>query len=196
MATRKHLPEEMKRDIVVICDIETTGFKPKINHIVEIGIAGLHLPTGRIVPLFDSVCQEPGFDPDQPYWIYSNSDLTPDTLRNAPMLEELFDEVQWALEQGKAVTAYNKQFDFRFLRDRSFEIKTEWPCPMHVATPICRIPGKYGRWRWPNVEEAWEFFFPDVPYKEKHRGYDDAYHEAQIIYKLYQQNHIKDSDGK
>jgi DNA polymerase-3 subunit epsilon len=34
--------------------------------------------------------------------------------------------------------------------------------------------------KWPKVEEAWEYFFPDTKYIEAHRALDDAQHEALI----------------
>jgi DNA polymerase-3 subunit epsilon len=39
--------------------------------------------------------------------------------------------------------------------------------------------------KWPKVEEAWEYFFPDIKYIEAHRALDDAQHEALIAHELY-----------
>jgi len=47
------------------------------------------------------------------------------------------------------------------------------------------IEPSYRTPKWPKVEEAWEFFFSDVEYKEKHRALDDARHEALIAYELF-----------
>ena len=55
--------------------------------------------------------------------------------------------------------------------------------------PRCRC--KNGYLKNPNVEEAFKFFFPDIQYSEKHRGLDDAKHEAMIVYKLYQMGVFK-----
>ena len=62
---------------------------------------------------------------------------------------------------------------------------------MLLSTDICKIPGRYGKNKWPSVEEAFAFFFPDEEYSEKHRGLDDAKHEAKIVYRLYQDGVFK-----
>ncbi|KKN07780.1 hypothetical protein LCGC14_1063450 [marine sediment metagenome] len=66
----------------------------------------------------------------------------------------------------------------------------ELPCPMVIATDILKIslPKSPKLYKWPNVEETWNYLFPDKKYIEKHRGYDDAVHEALIIFELYKMN--------
>ena len=55
---------------------------------------------------------------------------------------------------------------------------------MLICTDVCKIQGKYGKYKWPKVEEAWQHLFPEVDYVEKHRGADDAFHEAKIVHEL------------
>jgi DNA polymerase-3 subunit epsilon len=69
---------------------------------------------------------------------------------------------------------------------------------MLLSTNICKIPhkkGKNGKRRkgnkWPSVMEAYKFFFPDNEYIEKHRGADDAFYEADIVFKLYKMGIFK-----
>jgi len=172
---------------IAVIDIETTHFFPK-GFIVEVGIASLDTETGNVEKVFDSVCREPGMTAkDREAWIFSNSDLTIEMVREAPLLEDLKADIQKVIDDHDAITAYNKKFDFTFLRDRNFEIKTEWNCPMLAATPVCKMPNKngYSGYKWPSVEQAWEFFFSNEPYIELHRGCDDAMHEAKIIYELF-----------
>jgi DNA polymerase III subunit epsilon len=170
-----------------IVDIETTNFLNAGGNIVEIGIASLDTETGEVEKCFGSLCLEEGFSKkDENAWIFSNSDLTLEEVESAPSLESIREDVQNAIDSFDAVTAFNKRFDFDFLRSRGFKIEKEWPCPMLKATPICKCVS-VGRssYKWPKVEEAWEFFFPDEPYIEAHRGLDDAMHEAKIVKKLY-----------
>lgn len=170
-----------------IIDIETTGFLNKGGKIVEIGIATLDTETGVVTEAFHSICKEAGMTvKDRDAWIFKNSDLTVELVRNAPDLMSIKNDIQEVILQHDAVTAYNKAFDFDFLRSRQFEIRKEWPCPMLAATPLCKCePFKRGSYKWPKVEEAWMFFFPDQPYTELHRGLDDAMHEAKIVYALF-----------
>lgn len=169
------------------CRYRNNWVFPK-GHIVEIGLASLETKTGEVKKVFESVCHEDGMTAkDRNAWIFKNSNLTVDAVRKSPMLNDLKPEIQKAFNSFDAVTAYNKSFDFTFLRDRGFEIESEWPCPMKVATNVCKLPGKRrggASYKWPKVQEAWDFFFPNEPYVEAHRGCDDAIHEALIVYEL------------
>lgn len=176
---------------IAIADIETTDFFDRGGFIVEVGIASLDTDTGEIKGVLSSVCREPGMTAkDRNAWIFNHSDLTVDEVRHAPEFITIKAEIQRQFDKCHAVTAYNKAFDFKFLKDRGVLIHNEWPCPMRVSTPVCKIPktGRgafYGGYKWPNVEEAWKHFFPEEPYIEAHRGLDDAMHEARIVYELH-----------
>lgn len=111
-------------------------------------------------------------------------------MKNSPLLESYQEELQ-RIFSTYPITAYNKAFDLGFLKARGFSFPREGPCPMIVSTPILKISKRYGRYgrndyKWPTVEEAWEFFYPEHAYWEAHRAYDDAMHEAKIVYALYE----------
>lgn len=182
----------MENKLLVI-DIETTGFLQQGGSIVEIGIVELDITTGDIIILFDSVCREKILTAkhrQEPFgWIFKNSDLTVEEVRNAPAFETVAQEIQQIIDRYPlGVTAYNRQFDIDFLKSRNIQFKKLQPCPMLVATDVCKLPNKskYKGYKWPKVEEAWQHLFPKRPYIEQHRGADDALHEAQILYRLYQ----------
>lgn len=177
---------------IAVVDIETTGFLKQGGSIVEIGIVELDLQTGDIKIIYDSLCREKiltAKHKEEPFgWIFKNSDLTPEQVRAAPPFEQVKEEVQQILDRYPiGATAFNKRFDFDFLKNRGLNIK-ELPCPMILSTNICKLPNQngYSSYKWPKVEEAFQHFFPDFEYTEKHRGADDAYHEAMIVHKLYE----------
>ncbi len=174
---------------IFILDIETTGFLNQGGSIVEIGIVDLDLDTGEVTEVFESLLREKiltGKHREKPFgWIFENSDLTVEAVRNAPAASEVLPKVQEILNNYPlGGTAYNNKFDFGFLRNRNLKIKG-LPCPMLLSTDICKLPGRYGSYKWPTAEEAFNYFYPDIEYKEKHRGLDDAKHEAMIVYALY-----------
>lgn len=182
---------------ILVIDIETTGFLNQGGSIVEIGIVQLDLSNGQITTVYDSLLKEDIFSEKHllpPFgWIFENSDLTAADLNNAPDAKDVLEEVQSILsEYPLGCTAYNKRFDFGFLCDRGLEIK-ELPCPMILSTEICRLPKRngYAGYKWPSVQEAFEYFFPDVEYTERHRGADDAHHEAMIVYELFKRGAFK-----
>ncbi len=175
---------------ILILDIETTNFIQRGGKIVEIGIVELDLDNGEIKLLFDEVCHEKGITLKevQDSWIVKNSDLTADAIRKSKSLTELQLDIQKILDNYPlGATAYNNSFDFGFMCDRGFTFPKKLPCPMKLSTDLCKIANtyRYGAYKWPKVQEAYDFFFGKTNYIEKHRGADDAVHEAEIVYELY-----------
>ena len=176
---------------IIIVDIETSGFQPQGGLIVEVGMVSLNLDTGRISDEFNEIVQENGFGEKHtrdPYgWIFKNSDLRYEDVLNADNLLKVHSKIQTVFDRYPyGATAFNKQFDFGFLKSRGLKIK-ELPCIMLSAAPVVGLPPNPGYFdpKWPKVQEAWDFFFPGSGYIEKHRALDDARHEAMIAYELY-----------
>lgn len=166
---------------IAVIDLETTGFLPK-GLIVEVGITELDLETGETKLIYNELVKEEGFNESHKNsWIFQNTDLKfEDVLKANPLDKET---IQNILNQYKT-SAFNKKFDFAFLRARDFEIN-ELPCIMYSASNTVGAKNKNGGKKAPNVQEAWDYFFPDSDYKELHRGGDDSVHEAMIAYELY-----------
>ena len=133
---------------IAIVDIETSGFQPQGGLIVEIGIVGLNLETGVVTDEFDSIVKEDGFNEKHskhPYgWVFQNSDLRYDDVLSANNLTDVLPEVQNVLNKySLGATAYNKAFDFGFLRSRGLQIK-ELDCIMLSATDVVNLPPNPG----------------------------------------------------
>jgi len=181
----------MENKIAVI-DIETTGFLNDGGTIVEVAIVELNLDNCETKVLLDYVVHESNITLDKikDSWIIKNSDLTIERVRYSINLKYIINIINKIVEQYP-ITAFNRQFDIGFLKDRGVIFKDLYPCPMLELTPIIKLPFKSiktngsNNYKWPNVEEAYRFFFPNEEYKEKHRACDDALHEAKIIYELH-----------
>ncbi|MGV0828327.1 3'-5' exonuclease [Empedobacter brevis] len=172
---------------ILILDIETTGFLQAGGKIVEVGIVELDLSNGEKKIVFDEVCHEKGITLQEVEnsWIVKNSTLTVDMIRYSLPLHAIAPIIQKIINDYPAgATAFNNTFDFGFLEDRGFTFPKKLPCPMKLSTNICKIPSSRG-YKWPKVEEAHKFFFGDIGYVEQHRGADDAFYEADIVYELY-----------
>src|SRR6056297_1954030 len=108
---------------IAVLDLETTGTKPYLGTIVEVGICMLDLKTGFTTPLLDTLVKEPQFENRfegeslNESWIFQNTDLTPDMVRIAPTWKSIKRKSQKILNKFP-VTAYNTAFDFGFLRSR------------------------------------------------------------------------------
>ncbi|MCP4761402.1 MAG: 3'-5' exonuclease [archaeon] len=191
------LDNYMDDNLVVVVDIETTGFSPENSCIIEIGICTLNLDNGETQFLFDKLIKEPNFsEKHRNEWIFNNSDMNFDEIMAANPLEDYKIKLQKIFDKYPA-TAYNKRFDFNFLIHRGFKIR-ELPCPMIAATNIIKLlPYKPNtQYKWPSVEESWHFYFPNKNYIEKHRGYDDAIHEAKIVYEMYKRKEWMPTEEK
>lgn len=177
------------KDKILVLDIETVGgFTPRDGFIVEIGIVELNIKTGKVKVLFDSVCRESGMTAKhRKSWIFENSDLTVQEVRDAKMFDEIKPQIQKIISKYKnGCTAYNHAFDFGHLKHRGIEFPKILDCPMKVLTPIMKLPKKKGfGHKWPSVTESVNYLFPDnKKYVEAHRGCSDAVDEAEIVYEL------------
>ena len=173
---------------ILIIDIESTGFLKAKGKIVEVGIVELNLKTGEKKILFDSVVHERPITKKEieKSWIIKNSSLTLDDVKFSPQLKDKKEEIQGIVNKYPlGATAYNNDFDFNFLEDRGIVFPCKLPCPMKLSRTICNAKNKNGNIKNPNVQEAYDFFFPKNNYIEKHRGADDAFHEADIVHELY-----------
>jgi DNA polymerase III subunit epsilon len=176
---------------ISVVDIETSGFQYQGGLIVEIGIVSLDLQTGNVSNQLSEIVKENGFGEkhtrDPHGWIFKNSDLQYEDVLRASNLLKIIPQIQAVFDKYPyGATAFNKQFDFGFLKSRGLRIK-ELPCIMLSASPVVNLPPNpgYRDPKWPKVQDAWDFFFPNSGYIETHRALDDARHEALIAYELY-----------
>jgi len=169
---------------IAVLDIETTGLYTSTDAIVEIGITLVDTKTNEIKTIFDKVILDPVFNKfkHKKAWIFENSDLKmSDVLKGTP-LEETREELQTIFDTYP-ITAHNKPFDLRFLRDRDFVIN-DIKCLMRSCQQYKLVINHKGSAKAPSVEEAYQVLFPNEHYIEKHRGGDDSIHEAKILLKL------------
>lgn len=187
----------MNDNLILIIDIETTGFLNTGGKICEIGMVSLCKYSGMINVVYDKVIN-PFISDDElsKSWIVSNGYMTLEEINNGVKFEDIKDEIQEIINSyPSGSTAYNNIFDFGFLESYGISIPNKLFCPMRVATNICRIVGKNGNFKFPKAEEAYNHFFPDSNYIEKHRGLDDAYHEARIVSEILKIKREFDREG-
>jgi DNA polymerase-3 subunit epsilon len=173
---------------ILIVDIETTGFLPT-GKICEIGIVELCLETEQKKVLFDKVIN-PNLDAEilAKSWIVENGYMTIPEILDGANFETVKDEIQSIIDNYEnGITAFNRSFDIDFLKSYGIEFKKLLPCPMLKSTNICKLPNRngYSNFKWPKAEEAYKHFYPESDYVEKHRGADDAFHEADIVLALH-----------
>jgi DNA polymerase III epsilon subunit-like protein len=169
---------------ILVIDIETTGFSPAADAIIEIGIVLVNTDTKKITTLFNKVVKDKNFDiyKHKNSWIFSNSKLTPAKILKAKPLSSYFNEIQSIFDKYP-VTAFNKDFDMRFMRSRGFVCK-DIKCLMITSMEYVHLKDIRGAKKKPTMQEAYNFFFPKEKYVERHRGLHDAKCEAKILLKM------------
>ncbi len=150
---------------ILVCDVESTGLvgTNKGDLIVSIGISEVDLINHTVTPYFDEII---GYDTNKwpqmktDSWIFENSPLgVPDVLEaydRGATLENIATKFNNAIE-NRWIAFYNREFDYnKFLKYSPFNIdkKRVLPCLMLCATDPCAIPGYYGVYKWPRLEEA------------------------------------------
>lgn len=180
----------MIEDSVIIIDVETTGFSYSKDHIIEIGMVELNIVTGKKILLYSEfVAPELDLDELQTTWILSQGHINILDIVFAKSLEDQRQQIQGLLNLYPiGCTAYNNTFDFGFMEAKGFELPKKLGCPMRLSVDICKkqaVRKDAGKYKYPSAEEAYNHFFPGSNHKTAHRGGDDAWHEADIVYELY-----------
>lgn len=168
---------------ILVVDIETTGFYPS-DAIVEIGITLVDTETKKVKLVFDEVIkEEKKFKKwrHENTWIFQNTTLTVEDVDKAKSLEYYRPKLQKLFDTYK-MTAYNKSFDLRFLRNAGFKID-DVKCLMKGATEYSKLKDVKGRVKKPSVEEIYNQFFRTKKnvYYEQHRAGADSLDEAKIL---------------
>ena len=180
---------------VFVLDTETTGLcgYPR-DRVVDIAICKVNFDTAKIEEVYSSVVGHDvdKWDIDQKNaWIFQNTDLKLEDVKNAPPLEEIASDVQDILK-GNVVTSYNVGFDFRkFLNYNPWKLGLHshiGPCIMLAATDICKIPGYGEDYKWPKLQEAYDLITVDDPVgikgRQTHRALSDAVMASWILLEL------------
>lgn len=70
------------------------------------------------------------------------------------------------------------------IRERGF-------CTMHAMTPICKLPGRYGDYKWPSLQEAYQHAFGEM-----FDGAHDAMADVRACARLYRWIKERDAEDK
>lgn len=169
-------------------DTETTGiynFKaphtdPSQPHIVQLA-AMLLDRTGDVRGSINFVVQPPIPIPEAASNVHGITDAVAKEY-GVPLTEAL--NTFWILqERAELLVAHNVNFDRKVLRTafhragfanfrEAFEKRPTF-CTMEATTPILKLPGYRGRFKWPRLEEAYRHFF-DEPLEGAHDAMIDV----------------------
>jgi len=111
-----------------VLDVETTGLTPYYHGIIEIGI--VKVKGLKIIDKYQTLIN-PGRQ--IPYYITEFTGITNDDIFNAPMFEEVVDEISNFIS-GSIITAHNLSFDRSFINKEFLLVGKEKPTNPQLCT--------------------------------------------------------------
>ncbi len=157
----------------VVFDIETTGFSPENNSIIEIG--AVKVVNGEVVDKF-STFVNPG-EPI-PYRITQLTTITDKMVEDAPYISEVLPKFLDFIGDN-ALVAHNARFDTGFIKQKASDlgIETDFTFLDTMEMAMALLP-ELGRFQLQQVAKALK-----VPLETHHRAVDDAGCTAGIFIK-------------
>ncbi len=178
-------------------DTETTGFAnfgkpahdPSQPHLVQLG--ALLMDEGRAeLGEINSLVKPDGWTvPEQASNVHGFT--TEQCEREGVPLESVLKPFIELAEQATFLIAHNSDFDelvmgaaFHRAKLSAHVMNKRIICTMKPATNVCKLPGKFrGRYKWPKLEEAHQFFFGST-FEGAHDAMADVRACAKVFFEL------------
>lgn len=158
----------------VVFDIETTGFSPTANRIIEIG--AVKVVEGKIVDRFSTFVNP---KVPIPFKIETLTHINDAMVEDAPEISEILPQFCQFIE-GCVLVAHNAQFDISFIEKNCerLELAFDYTSVDTVGLARYLLPG-ISKYRLNNVAKVL-----NIPLENHHRAVDDAECTAQIFVKF------------
>jgi DNA polymerase III epsilon subunit-like protein len=171
--------------IEVFFDTETTGFPNKqhpYGHISQpwvIQFAMIVRKDGKVLKEEEHLVNIPV---DVPENITQITGLTKEDLQDGETSEFIYSLFYNTIKTADKVIGHNISFDLELMRIMSHRVQKEkrgrltptYICTMKSAVPICKIPGKYKGYKWPNLTEAYKIIVDDKGFEKAHTALADV----------------------
>ena len=169
-------------DDYVVFDIETTGFSPLYNKIIEIG--AVKVSKGEIVDKFSTFV-----NPEEPipYRIEQLTSINDGMVIDAPVIDKILPEFLKFCE-GAVMVAHNADFDMSFIisEGKKLGIERDYTIVDTVALARMLLP-HISKYKLDNVAKAL-----NVSLENHHRAVDDAGCTAEIFVKFIEMLKVRD----
>ena len=171
----------------VVFDLETTGFSPKKNRIIEIG--AVKVRGGAITERFSTFVNP---QIPIPFDIEELTGIRDDMVIDAPLISEILPEFM-EFCKGCVMVAHNAEFDMSFIQKNCEDLHL--PCDFTVADTVAMarfLLPQLNRYKLDTVAKA-----VGVSLENHHRAVDDAACTAEIFVKfieMFESRHITTLD--
>jgi DNA polymerase III epsilon subunit-like protein len=184
--------------MILLYDVETSGLPAKGNYdnphhpqtprLVELG-ALLYTDEGKLYGKLELIVKPDGFEIPK-----AASDVHGITTERAlsegvPLVEAMsrFDKM---VDLCHTVVAHNLSYDYLIYRGECIKLGLEdklkdktHACTKELMTDVCKIPGNYGKYKWPTLQEAHVHLF-NYEFSGAHGAMADIQACAKVFFKL------------
>ena len=169
-------------DNYVVFDIETTGFSPKVNKIIEIG--AVKVEHGKITDKFSTFVNP---QVPIPFRIEELTSINDSMVENAPTIDVILPQfIDFC--QGCIMVAHNADFDMSFIFKNCEDLGIEFAPSIVDTVALARILlPNLNRFKLDTVAKAL-----GVSLENHHRAVDDAGCTAEIFVKFVEMLHQRD----
>ncbi|MCD8231696.1 MAG: PolC-type DNA polymerase III [Clostridiales bacterium] len=169
----------------VVFDLETTGFSPEKNKIIEIG--AVKVEDGKITERFSTFVNP---QTPIPYDIEKLTDINDEMVLDAPLIDQALPEFM-EFSKDAVMVAHNADFDMSFIR-KNCEL-LEIPCEKTVLDTVSlarALLPQLNRYKLDTVAKALQ-----IPLNHHHRAVDDAGCTAEIFVKFIEMLRARDIEN-
>lgn len=172
-------PTPIQNTLFAVVDVETTGFDPDIDRIVQVAAVVVD-GTGQVVDQFDTVVR-----PESPEQYSHGAEhvhgITREMVQNGMPLSDALRNVK-SFVDGRIFTAHNARFDLSFLRAESHRVGLEWELPTYVDTLALSRRSDASGQRRHSLDELCRHY--GVERERAHEAASDARATASILMRL------------
>lgn len=161
---------------VLFFDTETTGFKG--SRIVQLGALLQDTETKRVLTEFNAMVLTEGVEiPEAVVEIHGISNEIADAYGfDKDHVDAVFARM---IELADVVVAHNIDFDLNIIqtnlpKSQALIIAKEHYCTMLNSMNMLKIPGRFGKFKWPKLIESYKFFFDGQEFDNAHDAMADV----------------------
>lgn len=167
-------PERWKDLPLAVIDVETTGFDPETNRIIEIGM--IRFEHGEVVDTYGQLIDPKSEIPEE---VVKLTGIKQEDVDGQPTFKEVAEEV-WQRLQGVGIVAYNLAFDRGFVKAELERAGYAWPDDAPTLDPLIFARQFFKNHPRKNLGAISKLL--GIPLEEAHRATHDATVAGHVLY--------------
>ncbi len=167
-------PENWKDLPLVVLDVETTGFDPEQDRIIEIAL--IRFERGEVLETYGQLINP---QREVPAEVVKLTGIKNEELVDQPLFADVADAI-WSRLQGVGIVAYNLSFDRGFIRKELSRVGLSWPEEAPTLDPLIFARQFFKNSPRKNLGTVSKLL--GIPLEEAHRATHDATVTGHVLY--------------